>query len=379
MFLADISEKAAKRLQGLRNSSITLHNNTWINPPIDIVSQGLERVVRYWEAISLSGSTQSWKLKVVLVGAVKAGKTSLVNGMIHGKPHLCPEEDRTKGVDVHVTEPCQLDAERSLELTFWDFAGHNEYYYMHQVFLSKGALHLLVVDIKRFCDEPSARSELVNVWLDALQCRVPGSSVLIIATQSDRLNGDLELALKDLRRTVEIHPGIKRDKLDQTRPDKSTTLGAQQGLILHGIEAVSSAHSDSLLDLRLKLSMLVNTEQDLFPSVGQRCPVSWARAFAMLEAKRLGKDPILEASRVGTFEQDHNETRETTADGVKFLHRVDAIDEWLRLVQTLNLKNEIGSTAWDVVLRPFTGGKHDEQKGKDVFEVCTEQNSAFTL
>ena len=51
----------------------------------------------YWGAIVRSGAIVSWKLKVVLVGAVRAGKTSLVNGMIHGEPHLCHEDDRTKG------------------------------------------------------------------------------------------------------------------------------------------------------------------------------------------------------------------------------------------------------------------------------------------
>ena len=141
-----------------------LRVNPWREPPADVVEKGFIAIVGYWEAIARSGAIVSWKLKVVLVGAVRAGKTSLVNGMIHGKPHLCHKDDRTKGVDVHVSEPCKLDVARMLELVFWDFAGHSEYYSTHQAFLSKGALHLLVVDLKRFADDMSVRGEFCLLY-----------------------------------------------------------------------------------------------------------------------------------------------------------------------------------------------------------------------
>lgn len=65
--------------------------NRWKNPPEDIVRKGLGEIVRYLETVAYFGAVESWKLKVVLVGAVKAGKTSLVRGMIHGEPRLCDE------------------------------------------------------------------------------------------------------------------------------------------------------------------------------------------------------------------------------------------------------------------------------------------------
>ena len=71
--------------------------NRWKNPPEDIVRKGLGEIVRYLDTVAYFGAVASWRLKVVLVGAVKAGKTSLVKGMIHGEPRLCDETDRTKG------------------------------------------------------------------------------------------------------------------------------------------------------------------------------------------------------------------------------------------------------------------------------------------
>lgn len=81
------------------------------------------------------------------------------------------------------------------------------------------------MDIKRFSDDVSARGELVDVWLDALQCRVPGSSVLVVATQIDRLTSDLEVALKDLRIRVESYLNA-HDESDGQRRGRSTSSKA---------------------------------------------------------------------------------------------------------------------------------------------------------
>lgn len=158
--------------------------------------------------------------------------------MIRGEPQLCDEDDRTKDVDVNVGNPFKPDAARKLELVFWDFAGHSEYYSTHQIFLSKGALHLLFMDIERFSKEPSASSESVDVWLDALQSRVPGSSVLVIAMQIDRLTDDVELAVNDLRLRLESHLNVQQNEIKGQRRDRPTFSNAR-GLVFHGIETVA--------------------------------------------------------------------------------------------------------------------------------------------
>ena len=326
---------------GFLFQGLELDGNPWNSPPADVVDGGLEAIVGYWEAVTRSGAIESWRLKVVLVGAVKAGKTSLVKGMIDGQPHLCRDDDRTKGVDVHVDKPLKPDAERKLELIFWDFAGHSEYSSSHQLFLSKGALNLLVVDLKMFSDEPLARGELVDVWLDALECRVPGSNILVVATQTDRLNGDPEAKLGDLQERVKSHLRAQREHLEQARRRGEVSSITQRGLIFHGVKAVSSKYAESLMELRDTLSTLVYTKRDMFPSVGQRRPVSWSRVSAMLNAKQSGKDILQQISRVGAVEQNQGKLRKIT-DGVKFVQRTEAKDDWSRVVETLNLENEVG-------------------------------------
>lgn len=345
-WLAGISEEAARGLHRLSLENIRLDNNSWIEPPQGAVERGLERIVSYWEAMTFAGTVVSWKLKVILVGAVKAGKTSLARGMIHGEPHLCPEDERTKGVDVHVCEPCRPNAEQNLELIFWDFAGHEEYYSAHQIFLSQGALHLLVVDLLQYSIKPSKRDEMVNVWLDTLQRHVPGSNVLVVATKTDRLTGGFEANLGDLQRRVESHLRMQRNETDRTRGSTSTYSDLQRGLIFHGIETVSSTCPESLSTLRLRLASLVYSERDKFPSVGQRYPRPWIRVSNMLAARRSGQNPIQQASL--TCLVRHDEARlEVNTTGVKFLHRTDAIEEWSRVVQGLSLEREVRSNEGD--------------------------------
>lgn len=52
------------------------------------------------------------------------------------------------------------------------------------MFLTPGALFILVVDIFAYSDV-NTRKDALEQWLDILQSRVPGSVVLIVGTHSD--------------------------------------------------------------------------------------------------------------------------------------------------------------------------------------------------
>lgn len=53
-----------------------------------------------------------------------------------------------------------------------------------QMFLTTGALFVLVVDVFAYSTENSPEDAL-GQWLDILQSRVPGSVVLLVGTHSD--------------------------------------------------------------------------------------------------------------------------------------------------------------------------------------------------
>lgn len=366
--LKGIPKEVAMALKPLSTKGrLSLEENPWGEPPAEVVSRGLDSVIAYWDDLASSGAIVSWKLKVVLVGAVKAGKTSLAKGMMKGTPDLCDEDDRTKGVDVHVSKPCKPDAARSLELIFWDFAGHSEYYSTHQIFLSKGALHLLVVNLRRFSEEPSVRNELVDMWLDVLQCRVPGSHVLVIATQIDRFTDDYEEELAHLKRKVKAWVRKKHSELESVRINEgdSASCTRPSSLVIHGVETVSSTNKESLLNLRSNIAGLVYSVKNAFPSVGEKLPVSWARVFAMLEAKRSGND-VTRACRLKTRQSHGDLDTIPTNAGQNFMHRAEGINEWSQVLRTLKLGKEVGSSFWGRVVWAL---KQSSNSGKAVFEV----------
>ncbi len=54
-----------------------------------------------------------------------------------------------------------------------------------QMFLTPGALFVLVVDMFAYSEDGHSREDALEQWLDILQARVPGSVVLLVGTHSD--------------------------------------------------------------------------------------------------------------------------------------------------------------------------------------------------
>ncbi|CAN0337242.1 unnamed protein product, partial [Ectocarpus sp. 13 AM-2016] len=192
---------------------IKLEHNRWKNPPWQVIHGGWYQVISFYEGLAQSGGVAVVpSLKVVLVGAVHAGKTTLTRGLLDGKLAKVPPP-RTRGVDVHIN-PWTPNFDPPVEVVIWDFAGHDDYYSTHQLFLTSGSLHVLVVDLHKFVYDPSSTGDTVYVWLDSLLCRVPGSVVLVVATHADAFGDNHErsaAALSKLEATIHEHLKEKRE------------------------------------------------------------------------------------------------------------------------------------------------------------------------
>ncbi|CAM9524551.1 unnamed protein product [Ectocarpus sp. 12 AP-2014] len=151
----------------------------------------MDHAAAYLRDLDDYGRTWSNRLKIVLVGLGEAGKTSIAGQLENrlGSSRPNPEE-RTIGVEIRdiklgpgpdtgVSEP-NVD----LDVSLWDFAGQKAYYDTHQMFLTPGALFILVVDMHAYSVKNSPVDAL-DQWLDILQSRVPGSVVLLVGTHSD--------------------------------------------------------------------------------------------------------------------------------------------------------------------------------------------------
>ncbi|CAM9334472.1 unnamed protein product [Ectocarpus sp. 12 AP-2014] len=295
---------------------IKLELNLWKNPPWQVIQGGWYQVISFYEGLAQSGGVAVVpSLKVVLVGAVHAGKTTLTRGLLDGKLARVPPP-RTRGVDVHIN-PWTPKFNPPVEVVIWDFAGHDDYYSTHQLFLTSGSLHVLVVDLHKFVCDPSSTGDTVYVWLDSLLCRVPGSVVLVVATHADAFGDDHErsaAALSKLEAAIHEHLEEKREewqtaqrqaeKAKQTPQDRCgpPASGSPTGypadhaaappptLQLCGFISGSGRSLEDLSVLGRKIWEIAN-EASLFPDIHQTVPKSWRRVWAVMDALREGAEP----------------------------------------------------------------------------------------
>lgn len=176
--------------------------NAWSRPPRAVLLSGLESALGWWNDVKQFGEGESNKLKMVLVGLACAGKTTIVRHFT-GKPFK-EVMDRTVGIDI--TPDWRPLHWGPLQVSVWDFAGQADYYASHQLFLTEGALYLLVVDLHQFSKEtggdvtnfvdPHGR---VYWWLEMLDMRVPGAAVVLVGSHVDLMkNKDAERASANL-------------------------------------------------------------------------------------------------------------------------------------------------------------------------------------
>ncbi|CAM9778627.1 unnamed protein product, partial [Pylaiella littoralis] len=200
-----------------QNVNIVTGENPWTEPPADVLELGMAYAARFLKDLNDFGGTSSNRLKVVLVGLGNAGKTSAavrLEGLASSQP-LPTAEERTVGVEIRDIQlgPGQANGgsrgNTELDVTLWDFAGQRAYYDTHQMFLTPGALFVLVVDVFAYSEDGDgySREDALEQWLDILQARVPSSVVLLVGTHSDLFGSPADCG-KRVKRILE--GGVER-------------------------------------------------------------------------------------------------------------------------------------------------------------------------
>ena len=165
------------RLEGLLESGgLSLHGNSLRLPPQQICDEGVVPLFHFLKELRVSEAHH--RRKMILIGTVKAGKTSLRNALMLGRSKLTAEHERTWVLERHLWEP-----ESMTRVQILDFGGHHIYQAAHHMFLTPEALHLLVFDISCFRSE--LYDEFISNWLDAIMDRAPGATILLVGTHAD--------------------------------------------------------------------------------------------------------------------------------------------------------------------------------------------------
>lgn len=165
--------KSITKLKKLR--TITLFGNPELEIPKSIQTLKPADVLQFYfskdEAVH-----PIREVKVMLVGAGGAGKTSL-SRYLTGQKHR-PNEPETPGIALQSFELPTKNG--PVQVRLWDFAGQEITHALHKFFLTEGAIYILLVEPRSDREMEDARH-----WLDMLKSCADDSPVLIALNKQD--------------------------------------------------------------------------------------------------------------------------------------------------------------------------------------------------
>ncbi|CAM9943033.1 unnamed protein product [Pylaiella littoralis] len=304
-------------------------------PPEAVVEAGLPAVKRYLldvqEAKKAGADVTSLQLlKVVLVGSASAGKTSLMQSIVAGRGSPTkgtPYQASTVGIELLRHELQDTTVE------FFDCAGQVDYAGMHQTFLTRRALYLLVVDITKYRDLDDSESldkvmhEGIMRWLYTLNLRAPDSTVILVANKCDgSIDGFAQTAAR-----VEAHVREVLKQWHTKRRSDSQDNASMTGVtLLEDVSRVSCLADGSLEKSGLKALIDRIAKQ---ASTSIVVPPAWDLALKVFDALRDGREP----KRVARDRLKLNGSAAAVDGiaGVSFLTREELSGRWNDVVESV--------------------------------------------
>jgi hypothetical protein len=159
-----------------------------VEPPPEIVAQGLDAIKRYWVQRG-AGVDYLAEAKLLIVGEPGAGKTSLAKKILNPRYPLTVTEGSTEGIDIMAWQfPAIIrvrdqigehQLERGFRVNIWDFGGQEIYHSTHQFFLTKRSVYVLVTDERKEDTD-------FEYWLEIVNLLSGSSPIIIVQNRKQR-------------------------------------------------------------------------------------------------------------------------------------------------------------------------------------------------
>lgn len=220
-------------------------------PPEEVCAGGVMDIQSYFRQMEENPNTRSaWTVKTMFLGSSMAGKSTLCRSLKKGRPVVVAVEDRTEGIEI-----TQLYTQ-GVRFLFWDFAGQEEYYLTHHVFITPRALVILTCDLASYSTvDPQSFKDQVWFWMNNIQLRVPDSVVLLVGTHCDQCRDQEEVMekKKDIEEKVRIMLANRKKVLKQQKKNLEENMDAS--LFTDQLDEL-----DCLLEYNLKVLDLVTLD-----------------------------------------------------------------------------------------------------------------------
>jgi internalin A len=193
--------------QGNDVEGIFLYENPISNPPKNIIKQGREAILDWFEQIEKQGKENLYEARIVIVGESGAGKTTLYN-KLDNENILVPDPDQksTHGININYDLKFKHGKRKNIEIksTIWDFGGQDIQTYLHQYFYAKDNLFVLV------CDHRSEKTRF-DYWFEVITRLCEDSRIIVVRNQNGRKTASQSLKLSEYEKRF---PRLKLSSVD---------------------------------------------------------------------------------------------------------------------------------------------------------------------
>ncbi|HAS41853.1 MAG TPA: hypothetical protein DCS93_15340 [Microscillaceae bacterium] len=131
---------------------ISIHGNPVETPPIEIIKDGHEALLSYFQQLKKQEKVSIYEAKMLIVGEPGAGKTTLLNKLLD-EDYEVPNKNEKSTIGITVEEgwafPYVNNQEVNFKANLWDFGGQEIQYMLHQFFLTPRSLYVLLADDRK--------------------------------------------------------------------------------------------------------------------------------------------------------------------------------------------------------------------------------------
>lgn len=157
-----------------RNFGISIHKNNPTIPPLEVIEQGNETILQYFEDARKYGLKKLNECKLIFVGDGELGKTSVMKKII-GLPFT--KEETTHGINKKSWNEIKNESNEEIKVNLWDFGGQHIQHSLHQFFLTEKAIYILLLNPRNDTN--------AMYWLEQIDKLGKDSEILIVYNWKD--------------------------------------------------------------------------------------------------------------------------------------------------------------------------------------------------
>ena len=269
---------------------LELKDNPLQRPPAAIARQGIGAIRKYFQEIVMTGDRSFQAARVILLGHVGCGKTTMQREMRLGSQPIVSGHEPTMQMEMQYM--VLGEGAKQKNITIWDFSGGTAYAAGQQQYIVDGSIYLLCVPCIETMLLNAQYKDYVGRFLDYLELNAPSAIVLPVVTKCDIVTPE-----RGDRNTVAMEGAAAAQGqwvLDAIERHQSAIPENERRMrIQRSVAFVSSLSGyDSSIDgLNRRIEAIILADSPMLPTIGMPVPRVLHLSMVFLRALRDGRDP----------------------------------------------------------------------------------------